>query len=242
MRRREMIGKTFNKLTVKQFSSVTTRGMSKYLCVCQCGKEVEVSHANLNTGHTGSCGCLRTGNPSHGMRHTKEYRAWLKMRERCHNPNDTSYPGYGGKGVVVADIYRESFQVFFEEVGKSPSNKHSIDRIDHTKGYVPGNLRWATDTQQARNKGMNRNNSSGENGVNFYYSGNPNHTTFAVAQWKNLDGEGCNKKFSIRKHGLIPAFAMAVIYRRNQIALLNQQGAEYAPNHGHQKINIKGEV
>lgn len=239
MRRMNLEGKRYGELVVLQLLGVQGHNrMPHYLCKCSCGNTSKVSHGNLRSGHTKSCGCLlnRTGkaHPSstHGMRSTKEYKAWCKIRERCFNESNVSYNDYGARGITMADDFRNNFEAFFAEIGPAPTLAHSVDRIDNTLGYVHGNMRWATTTQQARNRSKFRVNSSGETGVNYYHSGNPAHATYAVAQWKDLTGKAENKKFSVCKYGLLPAFKMAVLYRREQINQLNQQGAGYSAQHG----------
>lgn len=243
MKQMNLVGNTYGDLTVVAYSHKTeSNGMSHYLCQCSCGQQKVIRHGNLQSGHTTSCGCkqFRSGveNPNylHGFpKNHKTYKSWCKIKERCYNPNDISYFGYGAKGIKMSDTFKDNFLAFYAEVGEPPENSSnwSVDRIDNNLGYVEGNLRWADQYQQARNKGMNIKNSSGVTGVAFYHSGNPKHATYAITTWKCLTtGRNCNKKFSVRKLGLLPAFAAAVEYRRKMIAELNAQGAGYTENHG----------
>jgi hypothetical protein len=87
----------------------------------------------------------------HGQRYTPEYGIWRSMKCRCENPNDKKYYLYGGRGVSVAPSWRNDFTAFIRDIGPRPSRKHSIDRIDTNGNYEPGNVRWATITQQNRN-------------------------------------------------------------------------------------------
>lgn len=93
--------------------------------------------------------------------HPDEWRIWRAMRSRC-NPDlkqtkDTQK--YIEKGITVCpkwDNPESGFQEFLKDMGPRPSKKHSIDRIDNSKGYFPDNCRWATPIQQARNTDSNR--------------------------------------------------------------------------------------
>ena len=86
------------------------------------------------------------------MYNTPEYTAWLKIIQRCINPNDPEYRNYGGRGITIWKGYRHDFEAFLNEIGRKPSPHHSIDRIINAKGYEPGNLRWATAKEQANNR------------------------------------------------------------------------------------------
>lgn len=128
-----------------------------WLCRCDCGTETLVMSGNLRKNHSTSCGCKRDESgrrqlTKHGAYGKPEYLPWRSMINRCRNPKDNAYPKYGAKGIVVCDEWVESFDAFFEAVGPRPSPDHSLDRIEAKKGYVPGNVRWATPLQQARNR------------------------------------------------------------------------------------------
>jgi hypothetical protein len=114
-----------------------------------------------------SCGCWnRELNTALHTRHghaaarkgkvTALYRIWSHMIGRCHNPKDAAFANYGGRGIVVCDRWRDSYTAFMTDVGPRPSSKHTLDRIDNNGGYKPGNVRWATRTQQMRNVRYNR--------------------------------------------------------------------------------------
>lgn len=72
------------------------------------------------------------------------------MRARCRNPKLPRFPLYGGRGIKVCERW-QSFEAFLHDVGRAPSRAHSLDRIDNDGNYEPGNVRWATDTEQCRN-------------------------------------------------------------------------------------------
>lgn len=95
-------------------------------------------------------------NATHGMSFHSEYNIWSGMKKRCGRPENKDFHIYGGKGITVCKRWRDSFENFYEDMGPRPSERHSLDRIDGTKGYEPSNCRWATHTEQCRNKSSNR--------------------------------------------------------------------------------------
>ena len=89
-----------------------------------------------------------------GRSKSPEYRAWDAMKQRCLNPRSSAYPSYGGRGISVCDKWRESFDAFYADMGPKPEPKalYSLDRIDNDGDYEPGNCRWATHSQQLKNR------------------------------------------------------------------------------------------
>ena len=84
---------------------------------------------------------------------TPEYDVWRGMLKRCYVPGQQSYPRYGGRGIEVCGRWRQDFPAFLADVGPRPSPAHSIDRFPNPNGnYEPGNVRWATRTEQQRNQ------------------------------------------------------------------------------------------
>lgn len=209
--------------------------------LCDCGNTHIASAGNI-VHKGGGCGCERKEAPKrredyHGMQDTTEYKSWCKAKERCYNTNDQNYASYGAVGILMDEDFREDFKAFLEHIGRKPDDgmRYTLDRIDNNKGYIRGNIRWATDEQQARNKGKMSNNTSGFTGVHFDEKVHPNgknSTTYAVAHWHDFDGKQHRKHFSTKKFGLLESFAMACLYREKMIAELNEQGAGYSINHG----------
>lgn len=96
--------------------------------------------------------CSMVINRSHGLTHTTEHAIWRQMKQRCYNPRKSDYHLYGARGVRICDRWLNSFENFYADMGPRPSMGHSVDRIDGSKGYEPGNCRWATRTEQSRNR------------------------------------------------------------------------------------------
>lgn len=87
-----------------------------------------------------------------GARGTPEHAAWQNMQSRCYLPNHPMFRYYGARGIGVCHRWQASFADFLSDVGPRPTAEHSIDRIDVNAHYEPGNVRWATSSEQARNK------------------------------------------------------------------------------------------
>lgn len=157
----DISGNKFGELIAIQFHSRGILNRPKWLCKCSCGNEKVVYYSFLMSGHTKSCGCLKRintvrANVVHGQSRndgtTSEYAAWQGMKTRCYNKNSKHYKDYGGRGISICDRWLQSFENFFEDMGKRPSNKHSLDRFPNNDGnYEPSNCRWATKMQQAAN-------------------------------------------------------------------------------------------
>ena len=91
-----------------------------------------------------------------GRKRTPEYWSWVAMMTRCRNPSFHSYPVYGGRGIFVCERWND-FAAFFLDMGPRPSPSHTLDRFPDKHGnYEPGNCRWATKSEQARNRVTSR--------------------------------------------------------------------------------------
>lgn len=147
----ESIGKTFNGLTVLSCEMRKPIGASRWICRCVCGKEKNVSAHNVYYGNVMSCGCFTKNPKKHGLCGTYLYNVLKGMIQRCENPNHRNYKYYGGKGIRVCERWRTNPQNFIDDMGVRPAGM-SIDRIDSSGDYEPGNCRWANTFTQAREK------------------------------------------------------------------------------------------
>jgi hypothetical protein len=145
------------RLTVlRRISIATTKKGARWECRCDCGALHQAWASDLRHYRpVRSCGCgLKSKNPSEtGNLGSPEYISWQAIRNRC---SDKSNRRYGGRGIVMYQPWFDSFQDFFEYMGPRPSPDHSVDRIDNDGNYEPGNVRWATRIEQARNRSTSK--------------------------------------------------------------------------------------
>lgn len=156
----DLKGSVFGRLTAVEFAGQDKHGNSLWECQCIYGNTVITRASGLRDGNSTSCGCLRdenalAANTRHSLCKHQLYGTWHTMTQRFHNPVAHAYEQYGGRGIAVADEFRD-VTVFIDyvekELGPKPSKKHTIDRIENSRGYERGILRWATQRVQSRNR------------------------------------------------------------------------------------------
>ena len=184
MRKQDLVGLQFGKLSVLRREGSNRRGISTWLCRCECGGEKVSDADSLKRGRTSSCGCLAAQQrkeaaqrpPAEIGRTTKrkEYDAWSGMIRRCYDPNHPSFERYNARGVEVCDKWRESFAAFYADMGNAPKGT-TLDRIDNDLGYSKENCRWADMAVQGNNRSNNLH-------VTF------NGRTMTISQWSREVG------------------------------------------------------
>lgn len=153
----EMIGEPFRRRINRSTRKGENRWFARYRC--RCGGEFETATANVASGKTKSCGCIGRSaigdrSRTHGKSGSRTYEIWCGMHKRCNDPTCGHYQRYGGRGIRVCDRWQE-FAAFLADMGEAPAGM-SLDRIDNDTGYEPGNCRWATLREQARNMRTSR--------------------------------------------------------------------------------------
>lgn len=196
---KDITGFRFGKLTVIEMA--TTRKNPKnidWVCKCDCGNMTTVIGTKLRKENgTKSCGCLINENRfvKHNMSKTREYHSWSGMLDRCYNANSKYYHLYGGRGIEMCPEWKESFNVFYEDMGACPET-YSIDRINNDGNYEPSNCRWATKQEQSVNR---------KNTVWIEYEGELKH----LAEWARVLGISSELlSFRVTKFGVDEAFTM----------------------------------
>ena len=165
-----MIGQTFARLTVISRAGRDRHRRALWHCRCSCGKAKILAGIDLRKGAIKSCGCLRDEHArrmardvllpfafrtKHNDSRSSEHMCWGSMIQRCLNPKHRAYARYGGRGITVCDRWRHSYENFLADMGRRPTPKHSLDRIDNDLGYSPDNCRWTSAKRQMRNRATN---------------------------------------------------------------------------------------
>lgn len=150
---RSLMGQVFGRLTVVGLERRSVR--LHVICNCICGKSSAPTWNNVRAGRTRSCGCLeKSSRIKHGFNNTPTHNTWENMINRCGKGNAQNLKTRTYQSIEVCERWR-SFKDFLADMGPRPKGR-SLDRIDNTKGYFPGNCRWATQRQQMQNRSVNR--------------------------------------------------------------------------------------
>jgi hypothetical protein len=151
----DLSGERFGRVTV-MWPAGRHDGRIYWMASCDCGTYFPTRSDALKDGRTPSCGCQRRERAARGLPHmrhglagTPEHDAFNCAKQRCTNPNDKGYKNYGGRGI---EFRFDSFEEFYACLGPKPTPLHSIDRINNDGHYEAGNVRWATRSEQNKNR------------------------------------------------------------------------------------------
>ena len=155
-RYQDLTGRVFGRLLVVGLARRDRPGRYIWQCLCDCDNEKLVAGNDLRYGNTKSCGCLRResaalqgfSNVKHGMSFTSEVAAYRAALYRCTRPNNKYYRNYGGRGIRFLFI---NFKQFYDEIGPKPKGMF-LDRIENNGHYEPGNVKWSTPADSAKNR------------------------------------------------------------------------------------------
>ena len=86
-----------------------------------------------------------------GGKEKPEHYVWRSMLARCSNPKSSGYAYYGGRGIKVCKRWQK-YENFYADMGDRPSADHSLERNNSDADYKPSNCRWATRSEQQKNK------------------------------------------------------------------------------------------
>ena len=158
-----LLGQKFGRLVVVEKTAIRgSSGAVFWKCLCDCGNTKNVSSSCLKTSQTKSCGCYfidvarKKGQAKkiHGMTNTRLYRIWSNMKNRCYSETNKKYKNYGGRGIIVCDEWKNSFEQFYKDMG-IPDENLTLDRIDVNGNYEPANCKWSTQKEQQNNRRNN---------------------------------------------------------------------------------------
>lgn len=160
---RDLTNRKFGNLIAKKIVGSNKYKYKLWQCVCKCGNKPVVSSICLVQNYTKSCGCKNPLKKTHGMSKSVEYHTWCNIVSRTENSGNDPFERYKRRGIKICKRWRDSFQAFFDDMGKRPSSRHSVDRKDNDAGYTCGkcqecsknnwtfNCRWADKKTQMSN-------------------------------------------------------------------------------------------
>lgn len=160
---KDRTGKRFGRLLCIQPKGREPKSRSTlWECICDCGSVVIIRSDSLVHGNTKSCGCMQKEkarelvlkrNYKHGLVGTRIYRIWHHMKERCLDQSCKDFVNYGGRGINICTEWKNDFNQFYIwSMQNGYSDILTIDRMNNDGDYTPSNCRWATRTEQNRNK------------------------------------------------------------------------------------------
>lgn len=148
---KDITGFRFGRFLVVGYSHSVNGACWK--CLCKCGATRIIKGSTLRTGYRKSCGCLVVnGTATHRMSHTRLYRTYIGMKDRCYRENSKDYKYYGGRGIKICRGWRRVDAFLKWAVASGYKDGLSIERIDPNGDYSPSNCTWVPMSDQGKNR------------------------------------------------------------------------------------------
>lgn len=79
--------------------------------------------------------------PARILRDADTLVVWLRMIDRCYDPENIRYQHFGGRGVRVCARWHD-YNLFIADMGLRPGDR-TLERINYKGHYAPNNCRWS---------------------------------------------------------------------------------------------------
>lgn len=143
-----LIGQRFGRSVVLAQEGIDEFGLPTWRCHCdRCGQNYIASTNPIIQRFPTPCRCREprrsvTRQSRGGLSSTREYRVWADLRRRCRAGGNRGR--YWDRGIELHSAWADDFDTFRHDVGVAPASRARLDRVDRRRGYVPGNVHWAT--------------------------------------------------------------------------------------------------